>query len=240
MSSEEESKSTAPTGIPNDKESSSSASFSTDLPELKDSEADSQKDKNSSKSSIADNPIKNQNTSTSKESSLLENLKINPPSSSDLEEVNTRDAKPMIENNLPSEKQTSFKPAQEQSDVENPYFSSDPTGPTEEGGEWEELSGKLAAWLGTNQKRINWNQLVQTGLLIACFIGVLAILQIYGRFLNGIAQIPLAPRLFEFAGIVWLIRFCNTNLVRSVDRQELISGLASRWERFLGQSESDK
>ena len=55
--------------------------------------------------------------------------------------------------------------------------------------------------------------------------------------LNEISKFPLAPRLFEFAGIIWLIRFSMTRLLRKKDRQHYVSEVKSRLKAFLGHEE---
>ncbi len=106
--------------------------------------------------------------------------------------------------------------------------------PKEEGGEWELLTQKVLNWWEEKDLSSQWNQLTKPILLIAILLVSILILKIYGNFLDGIAQVPLAPRLFELIGIVWFISFSAKNLVRKDARKELQSDLIGRWQTFIG------
>ena len=67
-------------------------------------------------------------------------------------------------------------------------------------------------------------------------VGVLLLLKVYGVILGIIAKFPLAPRLFELAGIIWLIQFSSNNLIKSQDRADVIKGLKNRWKQFSDDS----
>ncbi|WP_320677111.1 CAAD domain-containing protein [Prochlorococcus sp. MIT 1300] len=108
----------------------------------------------------------------------------------------------------------------------------------EEGGEWDLLSGNIKNWLQKKDFQALLRNLVKP-LLISIGITILILLLlIYGNILNVIAKFPLAPRLFELTGIIWLIYFSTTRLARNQDRKELVEAILSRWESFLGQTES--
>ncbi len=104
----------------------------------------------------------------------------------------------------------------------------------EEGGEWELLKQKILGWAKIKQLSTSLTQLIKPALYITTLAAILIIIQLYRNVLIAISHIPLAPRLFQFIGITWLINFSISNLRRSQDRQVLFSNLQERWLTFLG------
>ncbi len=107
---------------------------------------------------------------------------------------------------------------------------------TEEGGEWTLLSGKVSTWIKENNFQLKGllRPLLAFGVVLASIMA----LKVYGSILEAISHVPMAPRLFQLIGLLWIIYFSVTSLVRSEDRQELFSGLVRRWENFSGDAES--
>lgn len=117
------------------------------------------------------------------------------------------------------------------STVEVPASADAPAG---EGGEWELLLEKLRHWLGSGQLQEQW-QAVRTPLsLLTALIGLLLVLRVYGAVMAVIDGIPLLPGLLELAGLIAVVQFSLTRLVRSEDRREVIQGLKQRWLSFRG------
>ena len=58
----------------------------------------------------------------------------------------------------------------------------------------------------------------------------------YGALLGVIGSFPLAPGLLELVGLIAVIRFGLTKLVRSQERRALIEGLQQRWKAFRGKA----
>ncbi len=108
-----------------------------------------------------------------------------------------------------------------------------------EGGEWDLLSRKIKTWWEGQQSSTNWNQLVQPALIAIGLVLAITTFKIYGRLLNSIDQFPLASGLFELTGIIWMIKFTTSNLLRSNDRQSLLDRTKNRWRNFIG-SKNDK
>ena len=107
-------------------------------------------------------------------------------------------------------------------------------GADQDGGEWELLLEKLRTWIASGQLQEQW-QAARTPLsLLAGLIAVLLVLRVYSAVLNVLDSIPLLPGLLELAGLVALVQFSLTRLVRSDDRREVISGLKQRWQSFRG------
>jgi hypothetical protein len=104
-----------------------------------------------------------------------------------------------------------------------------------EGGEWELLVEKLRQWLGSGQLQEQW-QASRTPLsLLAGLIALLLVLRLYGALLAVIDSLPLLPGLLELAGLIALVQFSLTRLVRSEERRSLIQSLQQRWKSFRGQ-----
>ena len=104
-----------------------------------------------------------------------------------------------------------------------------------DGGEWELLVAKVRQWLASGQLQ----ELVDTArtplTLLAYLVVAVLVLQIYAALLDVLEGLPLVPGLLELAGVVTVVRFALTRLVRSSDRQQVIAGLKSRWNAFRGQ-----
>lgn len=106
----------------------------------------------------------------------------------------------------------------------------------QEGGEWDLLVEKVRNWIASGQMQEQW-QAARTPLsLLAGFIAVLLVLRVYSAVLGVLESIPLLPGLLELAGLVAVVQFSLTRLVRSQDRREVIGGLKQRWQSFRGRS----
>jgi hypothetical protein len=104
-----------------------------------------------------------------------------------------------------------------------------------EGGEWELLVEKLRQWIGSGQLQEQW-QASRTPLsLLAGLIALLLVLRLYGALLAVIDSLPLLPGLLELAGLIAVVQFSLTRLVRSEERRSLIQSLKQRWKSFRGQ-----
>ena len=123
---------------------------------------------------------------------------------------------------------------------DNSTIDRQPNEVQKEGREWNLLSDKVKTWWGTQNVETTLGQIAKPALLIIALLGILFLLEIYGNLLGTIEKVPLAPRLLEFAGIIWLIRFYIKDLARSEDRQEVLSSLKNRWNSFLGDSENQE
>ena len=123
------------------------------------------------------------------------------------------------------------------SSIEVPASPQVNTAPAEqEGGEWDLLVQKLRSWITSGQLQEQW-QAARTPLsLLAVLIAVLLVLRVYSAVLGVLNSIPLLPGLLELAGLVTVVQFSLTRLVRSQDRSEVIGGLKQRWKSFRGRS----
>jgi hypothetical protein len=109
-----------------------------------------------------------------------------------------------------------------------------PSGGDAEGGEWDLLLDKLRQWIASGQLQQIW-QTSRTPLTAAAgLIGLLLVLRIYGALLGVLDSLPLLPGLLELAGLVAVVRFSLSNLVRSSDRGKVIANVKGRWAAFRG------
>ncbi|WP_411871346.1 CAAD domain-containing protein [Vulcanococcus limneticus] len=104
-----------------------------------------------------------------------------------------------------------------------------------EGGEWELLVAKVRQWLASGQLRELFNTARTPLTLLAYLVAAVLVLQIYAALLDVLEDIPLVPGLLELVGVITVVRFALTRLVRSSDRQQVVDGLKSRWNAFRGQ-----
>jgi hypothetical protein len=104
----------------------------------------------------------------------------------------------------------------------------------QDGGEWELLVEKVRTWISSGQLQEQWQSARTPLSLLAGLIAVLLVLRVYSAVLGVLDSIPLLPGLLELAGLVTVVQFSLTRLVRSNDRREVIEGLKQRWQSFRG------
>ena len=103
-----------------------------------------------------------------------------------------------------------------------------------EGGEWELLVEKVKQWIASGQLQQQWETARTPITLLAGLIGVLLVLRVYSALLGVVESLPLLPGLLELVGVISVVRFSLTRLVKSSDRHEVIDGLKQRWSSFRG------
>jgi hypothetical protein len=104
----------------------------------------------------------------------------------------------------------------------------------QDGGEWELLVEKVRTWISSGQLKEQWQSARTPLSLLAGLIAVLLVLRLYSAVLGVLDSIPLLPGLLELAGLVAVVQFSLTRLVRSNDRREVIEGVKQRWQSFRG------
>jgi len=109
-----------------------------------------------------------------------------------------------------------------------------PSGGNAEGGEWDLLLDKLRQWIASGQLQQLWQTSRTPLTAAAALIGLLVVLRIYGALLGVLDSLPLVPGLLELAGLVAVVRFGISNLVRSSDREKVIANVKGRWAAFRG------
>jgi len=104
----------------------------------------------------------------------------------------------------------------------------------EEGGEWELLTGKVRAFLDGGELQAWWNRLGGPLRGFGLLIALVLVLRLYDALLGTLGDLPLVPRLLQLAGLIALVRFALTKLVRSEERQAVLNDWKARWQRFRG------
>lgn len=105
-----------------------------------------------------------------------------------------------------------------------------------EGGEWELLVSKLRAWIDGADLQERWNALGGPLRAFGLLLTAVVVLRLYGALLDTLGDLPLLPRLLQLVGLISLIRFCLTRLVRSSERERILSSWRERWNDFRGRS----
>ncbi|MFN9871305.1 MAG: CAAD domain-containing protein [Cyanobacteriota bacterium] len=107
------------------------------------------------------------------------------------------------------------------------------TGP-EEGGEWDLLLGKVRTFLDSDALHAWWERLGGPLRAAGLLFALVLVLRLYGALLATVGDLPLLPRLLQLAGLIAVLRFGLTRLVRTEDRQAVLNDWKERWQRFRG------
>jgi hypothetical protein len=103
-----------------------------------------------------------------------------------------------------------------------------------EGGEFELLISRVSAWLREQDLPARWEKLQGPLRGLALLLLALVLLRLYGALIDTLDSLPLVPRLLQLVGVIVLVQFSVTNLVRTSDRDRLISSWQQRWSTFRG------
>ena len=123
--------------------------------------------------------------------------------------------------------------------VPDPVIASTVTIPAQEnstdgGGEWDLLVEKIKAWIDSKKLGSVWSQAQLPLRLIGGLILFVVVSTVYNGILGTINKVPLAPGLLELTGVIWLLNYARSNLVRSSDRKRVIDSIGSTWNKFVG------
>ena len=109
-----------------------------------------------------------------------------------------------------------------------------PAGEAGEGGEWDLLRDKLQTWFDGADLQGRWESLGgplrAAGLLLAAVV----LLRLYSALLETLGDLPLLPRLLQLVGLVSVAQFGLTRLVRSSERERILTSWRQRWNDFRG------
>lgn len=105
-----------------------------------------------------------------------------------------------------------------------------------EGGEWELLVGKVRAWLDGADLQRRWDALGGPLRGLGLLLAAVVVLRVYGALLETLGDLPLLPRLLQLVGLISVSRFALRRLVRSSERQRLLSSWGQRWNEFRGRA----
>ena len=107
-------------------------------------------------------------------------------------------------------------------------------GESGEGGEWDLLTGKLRDWFHRNDLGGQWDRLGGPLRASGLLVGGLILIKLYEALLETLDDIPLLPRLLQLAGLLYLLNFGFTHLIKSQDRENLINSWKKSWHDFTG------
>ena len=60
------------------------------------------------------------------------------------------------------------------------------------------------------------------------------LLRLYSALLETLGDLPLVPRLLQLVGLLSVARFALTKLVRSSERERILTSWNQRWNDFRG------
>lgn len=103
-----------------------------------------------------------------------------------------------------------------------------------EGGEWDLLVGQIRDWMATVQLKQSLQEARRPLILLGLLLAVVVVLRVYAAVLGTLDHLPLVPGLLELVGVIVVIRFSLTHLVRSQQRQALVQTIVGRWKAFKG------
>ena len=104
------------------------------------------------------------------------------------------------------------------------------------GGEWELLVERFTTWWHSGELNRQWQRIQGPLKGVAVLVAVLLALQLYATVVGTIDGIPLVSGLLELTGLIAVLQFSATRLLRSSDRREALSQLQRRWLDFRGRS----
>jgi len=109
-----------------------------------------------------------------------------------------------------------------------------PVGEAGDGGEWDLLRSKVSTWFDGADLQGRWESLGgplrAAGLLLAAVV----LLRLYSALLETLGDLPLVPRLLQLVGLLSVARFALTKLVRSSERERILTSWNQRWNDFRG------
>ena len=109
-----------------------------------------------------------------------------------------------------------------------------PVGEAGDGGEWDLLRSKVSTWFDGADLQGRWESLGgplrAAGLLLAAIV----LLRLYSALLETLGDLPLVPRLLQLVGLLTVARFALTKLVRSSERERILTSWNQRWNDFRG------
>lgn len=104
------------------------------------------------------------------------------------------------------------------------------------GGEWELLVERFTTWWNSGELNRQWQRIRGPLKGVAILLAVLLALQVYATVVRTIDAIPLISGLLELTGLIAVLQFSATRLLRSSDRQEVFAQLQRRWLDFRGRN----
>ena len=113
-----------------------------------------------------------------------------------------------------------------------PLDASDNSG----GGEWELLVERFNTWWSSGELNRQWQRIRGPLKGVAILLAVVLALQLYATVVRTVDAIPLVSGLLELTGLIFVLQFSATRLLRSSDRREVLEQLQGRWLDFRGRN----
>jgi hypothetical protein len=105
-----------------------------------------------------------------------------------------------------------------------------------EGGEFDLLIEKLRAWFAEADIGGHWQKLRGPLKGFALLLVAVLALRLYARVVGTLDGIPLVSGLLELTGLIYLVWFSSTRLVRTSERERVLAEWKQRWQSFSGRS----
>jgi hypothetical protein len=105
-----------------------------------------------------------------------------------------------------------------------------------EGGEFDLLVEKLRAWFAEADIGGHWQKLRGPLKGFALLLVAVLALRLYARVVGTLDGIPLVSGLLELTGLIYLVWFSSTRLVRTSERERVLAEWKQRWQSFSGRS----
>jgi hypothetical protein len=105
-----------------------------------------------------------------------------------------------------------------------------------EGGEFDLLIEKLRSWLDEADLAGHWQRLRGPLKGVALLLVAVLALRLYARVVGTLYAIPVVSGLLELTGLLYLIWFGSTRLVRTSERERVLADWKRRWQDFSGRA----
>jgi len=111
-----------------------------------------------------------------------------------------------------------------------------PGAATSEGGEFDLLIAKLRTWFAEADIAGHWQKLRGPLKGFALVLVAVLALRLYARVIGTLDGIPIVSGLLELTGLVYLLWFSSTRLLRTSERERVLADWKERWQSFSGRS----
>lgn len=105
-----------------------------------------------------------------------------------------------------------------------------------EGGEFDLLIEKVRTWTSEADIPGHWQKLRGPLKGFALLLVAVLALRLYARVIGTLDGIPIVSGLLELTGLIYLVWFSATRLVRTSERERVLAAWKERWESFSGRS----
>lgn len=103
-----------------------------------------------------------------------------------------------------------------------------------DGGEFDLLVEKLRTWFTEADIGGHWQKLQGPLKGFALLLVAVLALRLYARVVGTLDGIPILSGLLELTGLIYLIWFSSTRLVRTSERERVLAEWKQRWQAFSG------